>query len=185
MKILSPDSLNSPNARIRHPRWRLAVALALVMNAAGLARAQSPSVSPPYDAYYPGEDIVFSFANGPGNPKDWIGIYEEGQIPGGPTSTLWAYVDGTQDGNTAKTDGTISFAQGLNAAGNYVAYFLLNDGYGIMASNAFKVVEIATQTPRLLSINPANNASNQPPIVPFVAAITNGSSKVASNSVVF
>ena len=85
-------------------------------------------------AYLAGQPISVTFTNGPGNAKDWVGIYKEGQTPGGPSSTLWAYVDGTQSGNAAKTDGVLSFPTGLTEPGLYVAHFLVNDTYDILAS---------------------------------------------------
>jgi hypothetical protein len=133
--------------------------------------------------YVTGEAITVTFTNTPGNPKDWIGIYRAGQTPGGPASTLWRYLDGTTSGNTGVTDGALTFRSGLAATGDYVAYLLENDGYTILASETFTVVEAAAAIPRLLSVNPPNGAANQPPVIRYAAAITNGVSKVAPASV--
>lgn len=105
------------------------------------AQAQSPSLLSDHASYYAGADIVFTFANGPGNPKDWIGIYPEGTTPGSVPSTRWYYVDGTQTGNVGLREGTVTFAGGLNLAGTWTAYLLLNDGYSVLASNTFTVVD--------------------------------------------
>jgi hypothetical protein len=134
--------------------------------------------------YALGETIKVAFTNGPGNAKDWIGIYQEGQTPGGPPSTLWFYVDGTQNGASGLANGVITFTGGLRAVGNYTAFLLLNDGYDVLASEGFAVAEPVALVPRILSLQPANNASNLPPVIEFVASITNGVSKVVSNSVV-
>lgn len=135
--------------------------------------------------YTTGDPIAITFTNGFANPKDWIGIYRAGQTPGaGPTSTLWAYVDGTQDGNTGLADGTVTFTTGLTNADDYVAYFLLNDGYDVLASEAFTVVAPAATTPRLVSLQPAPDSTDQHPAALFVATIANGTTKVDTSSVV-
>ncbi len=144
----------------------------------------SPRIRADNRKYTPSQPITISFNNAPGNVKDWIGIYQEGQTPGGgPTSTLWCYLDGTQAGNSAVTEGSISFSTGLSQVGRYVAYLMVNDSYEIIASNTITVAESASLTPRILTLKPANNSSNQPPVVPYMAAITNGTSKVVTNSV--
>lgn len=135
--------------------------------------------------YVTGEALQVSFLNGPGNAKDWIGIYKEGQTPGGgPASTLWSYVDGTQTGTTGLTEGSVTFANGLSAAGNYVVFFLENDNYTVLASEPFSVAAPAPTIPRVVSVQPAPEAVNQPPNASYRAAIRNGTSQVAPGSVV-
>lgn len=134
--------------------------------------------------YVTGEAIQVSFLNGPGNAKDWIGIYKDGQTPGGgPASTLWSYVDGTQTGTAGLTEGSVTFANGLTAAGNYVVFYLENDGYTVLASEPFKVTAPAPTIPRVVSVQPAPNALNQPPNIPYRATIRNGTSQVVPGSV--
>jgi hypothetical protein len=112
-----------------------AFAVALVQGQAPVALLQSDK-----PVYQPGETMTFSFSGGPGNAKDWIGIYKTGETPDGhPTATIWHYVDGTQDGNTGLSDGRVSFNGGL-AEGDWTAYFLENDGYNALALASFKVV---------------------------------------------
>lgn len=125
------------------------------------------------------------FFNAPGNIKDWVGIFKEGQVPGAPNtpSTLWAYVDGTQNGTTANTEGTLTFTGGLATAGNYVAYLLENDGYTILSSQPFSIVESATQAPRILSVSPAPQATGIAPSIEFAARITNGVTRVDLSSI--
>lgn len=133
--------------------------------------------------YTTGQAIEITFTNGPANAKDWVGIYKEGQTPGGPASTLWFYVDGTQSGNTGRDSGKITFGSGLAEPGNYVAYLLLNDGYDILARESFVVQAPAAVTPRILTLSPANGAANLPPVLEFVATITNGTTKVVTGTV--
>lgn len=132
--------------------------------------------------YATGETITATFANGPANPKDWLGIYPEGIVPGSVPSTLWSYTDGA-GGTTGMTDGAVQFANGLKDAGNYVVYLLLNDGYDVLASETFTVYDASAARPRLLTQQPANNASNLPPVVEFVFTVTNGASKVVADTV--
>lgn len=130
-----------------------------------------------------GEAISITFTNGYSNAKDWIGIYAAGQTPGGgPNATLWAYVDGTHDGNVALADGVVTFASGLSKPGSYAAYFLLNDGYDILAEDLFEVSTTAGM-PRVVSTDPANNAVDQAPVPRFAATIANGATKVVLTTV--
>jgi hypothetical protein len=39
--------------------------------------------------YLAGEDIPLTFANGPGNSTDWIGVYPASVLPGQQASALW------------------------------------------------------------------------------------------------
>ena len=48
----------------------------------GLAHVSAQELAPSKSTYKPGEDVVISFSDGPGNAKDWVGIYKEGQTPG-------------------------------------------------------------------------------------------------------
>mgnify|MGYP007014085546 CR=1 FL=1 len=86
-------------------------------------------ISAPKTSYHPGETIVVSYSFGPGNAKDWIGIYEKGDTPGNGASTQWKYVNGAS--------GQLSF----NGSGNplasgveYFAGFFENDSYTEIAS---------------------------------------------------
>ncbi|MHC4740586.1 MAG: alkaline phosphatase family protein [Planctomycetota bacterium] len=90
--------------------------------------------------YSVGEAIVATFADGPGNKKDWIGLYSQGTSPGSGASQAWLYVDGKCTGRRAKTSGSVTFDSAESCfqtwplpAGNYKAYFCENDGYNILA----------------------------------------------------
>jgi hypothetical protein len=89
--------------------------------------------------YASGEAIVATFANGPGNKKDWIGIYVFNHQPGSDVSRAFLYVDDSCRGNQAKTDGNVTFDRLESCfnewplpAGNYKAYFFENDGYNVL-----------------------------------------------------
>ena len=118
-----------------------------VAPAAGQAGCGGADLRVSKPAYALGETIVFTFAHGPGNPKDWIGVYPLGESPH-QGSTIWGYVGGGgHTATTGTTDGTISLAAGSqnNAAdwplhtGSWVAYLLVNDGYTPLASVQFDI----------------------------------------------
>lgn len=63
-----------------------------------------------------------------GTTADWIGVYRDGQTPGGPSATWWSYVDGTQAAGSLNLGGR--FANPNNSAlGLWKVHFLSNDGY--------------------------------------------------------
>ena len=71
------------------------------------------SVNVEKQSYAPGEDIKVSFANGPGNKDDWIGVYNAGEGPGGVPVRLWLWADGTHvdadAGEKSVSDGSVVF----------------------------------------------------------------------------
>jgi hypothetical protein len=105
-----------------------------------------PSVGVEKSSYAPGENIVMNFSNGPGNRYDWIAIYNDGVKPGsGVFTRLWLFTDGTQDsGENGIRDGSLVFDSTSDnpenterdwplAAGDYDAYLLCCDDYGVLA----------------------------------------------------
>lgn len=89
-----------------------------------------PQITLSEENYQLSEAIAVNFTDGPGNAKDWIGIYHNGQNPGGPASTLWKYVNNsTSSGASGITSGQVTFPNGLTQADLYFAAFLENDGY--------------------------------------------------------
>ena len=57
--------------------------------------------------YEEGEVIEVSFSGGPGNAKDWLGLYREGELNEEDDILGWLYVDGTEEGNEAKKEGLV------------------------------------------------------------------------------
>lgn len=114
-------------------------ALLLVLLCA--ARLGAQTLLSDRENYFVGEDIRIDFTGGPGNTKDWIGVYQDEQIPGGPFSTIWFYVDGTRNGNSGLREGSILFPGGLSTPGIWDAFFLLNDGYDILTNITFNVID--------------------------------------------
>jgi hypothetical protein len=139
-----------PRASDRPTPGRLLLTLAFALLGLGAsASAAETRIQSDHDAYYPGEPIRIAFTGGPGNAKDWIGVYPPEVEPGPTPSTAWRYVDNTADGNTGLTEGSILLPAGLALAGDWYAYFLLNDGYVKLATNVFQVVEPGTSLARV------------------------------------
>ena len=97
-----------------------------------------PGITTSKARYSVGDAITVNFSNGPGNAKDWVGLYRPDMTPGDVGSLKWAYVSGTNTAGEPKTDGSVVFAEGLES-GEYVAIFFENDGYTQLAKTAFSV----------------------------------------------
>jgi hypothetical protein len=82
--------------------------------------------------YVIGEPVTVSFIGGPGNPRDWIGIYRPDMTPGEQGSLAWKYVSGSTIAGDGLSDGSVTFANHL-PVGSYVARFFRNDGYSQLA----------------------------------------------------
>ncbi|MDO6803864.1 T9SS type A sorting domain-containing protein [Wenyingzhuangia sp. 1_MG-2023] len=82
-----------------------------------------------------GDALVVNYSNGPGNSKDWIGVYAEGQTPGDVNSTTWKYVDGSN-----LVTGSVTLA-GVNSEGDYYLVLLENDGYNEISDRFYFKIE--------------------------------------------
>ena len=51
------------------------------------------------------EEIIVTFSEGPGNPKDWVGLYKQDMVAGDVDSLAWFYVNGTTTSGDGLTDG--------------------------------------------------------------------------------
>ncbi|MGV2806673.1 hypothetical protein GNF85_24370, partial [Clostridium perfringens] len=79
-------------------------------------------------AYAQEETVLVTYTSASGS-KDWIGIYQEGIIPGiRNPSIVWKYASEGQQPN-----GTISFDSLSLSAGTYDAILLADDGYTELA----------------------------------------------------
>jgi hypothetical protein len=102
-----------------------------------VAAATSPQVRVSKQSYAMNENIVLTFAHGPGNPEDSIAIYPEGITPDAGQPTLSKFLDGA--GQTGVTDGTVTFTGGLRTPGNWVAYLLPAGDTTPIAQDTFTV----------------------------------------------
>jgi endonuclease/exonuclease/phosphatase family metal-dependent hydrolase len=92
--------------------------------------------------YARNESITVSFGNGPGNKKDWIGLYQKDSAygPGGVPSIDWYYLNNSKTApKRASTSGSITFANGLPSAGTYEVRFFANDGHFLLDAAQFTV----------------------------------------------
>lgn len=97
-------------------------------------------------AYGPSEPIRVTFTDAPGNNgADWIGIYERGRTPD-YGSRAFRYIGGGGElGGPAPASGTVVFDAGAVGtritwpfpAGDYTAWYLVNDGYSSLGSVDF------------------------------------------------
>ena len=87
------------------------------------------------DTYAVGEAIRASWSDSLGNARDWVGIYSNpgagpvnGEFVGG--STIWLYTNGTQTaGAEGFVDGSVTFGNPGLPPGDFIAFFLEDDGY--------------------------------------------------------
>lgn len=115
-----------------------------------LIKLHAQSVNPSKTTYTPNEAITINFSDGPGNAKDWIGIYNQGDTSGLVSSIDWLYVNGKQSATKKLKNGTVTFSAGLPNIGTYKVYFFKNDGYTVLASSNFTV---GTETPTCAPIS--------------------------------
>ena len=79
-----------------------------------------------------GDLISVTFADGPGNAKDWLGIYHEGDNPNVDPLLNYTYVGG-------KSKGTASFSADNQprTPGKYYVVFFTNDSYNAISNKSY------------------------------------------------
>jgi hypothetical protein len=93
------------------------------------------------------EKISFRFEDGPGTPKDYIGIYKEGDVYGVDELTHYLYVNG-------EVFGTVEWENHNLPAGNYYAHLFINDSYDAVSNKVeFTVLDDSTPIPIDKSFN--------------------------------
>lgn len=68
------------------------------------------------------EAILIHYKDGPGTPKDWVGVYKEGKDPNVDELDGFYYTYGA-------TEGTVSIKAGTLEPGNYFSALFINDSY--------------------------------------------------------
>ncbi|MBT7983549.1 MAG: hypothetical protein HN584_13385, partial [Akkermansiaceae bacterium] len=79
-----------------------------------------------------GESIGAIYSNAPGNAKDWIAVYRDGDLPGETPSIFWKYTNGSRSGE---------WKLGSLPPGSYRLYLLENNSYNYVASSTFNVTQ--------------------------------------------
>jgi hypothetical protein len=111
------------------------------VGAASLASSSS-TLTESLSAVPSGASIIFSYSTPAAtvSSANWIGIYAARQIPGQVGSTTWQYAPGS--------GGSLTFSTtSLNGVGSYVAYYLYNDCYQVLAGPADFTVTASTPAP--------------------------------------
>ena len=116
----------------------LVAGILAVQSSAALAQ----EVSTDYSTYDSGEEIIVTFSEGPGNPKDWVGLYKREMVAGEVGSLAWFYVDGSKTGGDGLAEGALTFPDGMTDEGYYEARFFENDGYTLLAKTTFAVGDL-------------------------------------------
>ena len=102
---------------------------------------KKPLISVYKSEYTPEENVEFNFKNGPGNAKDMLILYKEGQLENEDDILGMIYVDGTEDGIEGVTNG--DFIIGISdiglMEGNYAISLFGEDSNRILATASFKV----------------------------------------------
>jgi hypothetical protein len=85
-----------------------------------------------------GESIKVRFKDGPGNPTDWIGIFEEGAPSNAESYLDWLYVSGSREVGSSTRRGIVTFSEGV-PDGDYSVRLFANNGYELVAETALTV----------------------------------------------
>src|SRR5205823_13629466 len=140
-------------------RVRAAIACMMLITIAGALglrpaelTAQSPltiTVTPTSVA--PGATLTVTIANGPGNAKDWVGLYT---TTAADTSMIdWKYLNGQRLAPASGvTSATVTFSAPAN--GQYNVRFFPNDGIAHTAVSATITVQSAATTTSI-AVSPA------------------------------
>ena len=97
-------------------------------------QAQTPTVTAGPATVAPGGTITVTVANGPGNVRDWVGLFT---VTGADTPSIsWLYLNGTWTAPAqALTEATLVFTA-PTTPGTYQFRFFANDGYTRLATSA-------------------------------------------------
>ncbi len=108
-------------------------------------------------AYAPGENVIASWT-GSTSTKDWIGIYPRGEVPdGNPVSTKWAYVTGAAGSSTFTANAPLG-------VGQWTAWMLANDGYGLLSGTAAIDFTVALPGPDITALTASSNFAAGSPV---------------------
>ena len=109
---------------------------------AELVDDDGPSLTLSREDFGSHENIEVAFKNGPGNPTDWIGIYQLNHpIDEGHHHGNWLYVNGDKIAGHGFREGQITIPHKLQA-GNYKMAFLANNGYQVLATKNFVISHV-------------------------------------------
>lgn len=118
----------------------LCLALGMILML-GISAAESsePTLALDKESYTVGDDVIIT-ASGDGE-KDWVGIWQADMIVGSDGALQWYYVQEHNGEAFHMTETTWGTHSGTLPAGEYVARYLLDDGYDIVQEIYFNVNE--------------------------------------------
>ncbi|MFA6059909.1 MAG: fibronectin type III domain-containing protein [Taibaiella sp.] len=82
--------------------------------------------------YNLGEYISATWVDGPGNPKDWLGVYHSGDDPNVNPLLSYTYIDGMPSGTKTLPDSAMP-----QQAGNYFLVLFTNDSYNEVSNRVY------------------------------------------------
>jgi hypothetical protein len=121
--------------------------------------AAVPSIAVSPTTVQPGQTVQVTVANGPGQLRDWVGLYPAAAADSGYLA--WKYLSGTQTPPPAGLAGaTLSFVM-PQAPGTYNFRLFLNNGFTKLATSAAVTVAGASAGTPTVTVNVSTVAAGQ------------------------
>lgn len=98
--------------------------------------------------YNLGEYIIATWTDGPGIPKDWMGIYQGWKDPDVDPLDAYTYIDGKPAGSLTLTDTLVP-----QVAGNYYVVLFTNDSYDEISNRCYFTIADGSTGTNSLSDN--------------------------------
>jgi len=162
--VLRLDSRNG----ITKPRIDVAGAVALIQNGASATLTVNGSSTP--ITVVPGAIVTVGVQNGPGNPTDWLGLYQAGAADGAYSN--WFYLNGTKSAPASGvTTASVPFTM-PGIAGTYEFRLFANNGFTKLATSPTVTVQ-STGGPSL-TVNGSSAAITVAPGATVTVGVQNG-----------
>ena len=101
----------------------------------GQATAGGATISASSTSVQPGASVSVTIANGPGNTRDWVGLYAATAPSNDPNLISWKYLNGSQSApSSGQTTASLTFAM-PSTAGTYQFRFFPNDTFNLLAAS--------------------------------------------------
>ncbi len=120
-----------------------------LLSSIGFSVSERPTISPSKDSFDFKEKITVNFTNPNPTALDWVGIYNPGDEAPTIPSIIWLYTDGTKIGNKPIQKGQLSFDAAVLTEGKYEMRLFGNDGYQLLASSFFTMVNDRASKPNM------------------------------------
>lgn len=131
------------------------------------------------------ETVTFSFDAGASvHDRNWIGIYRDGVVPGGPASLDWRYVPdqtGEVAWNPSTREGWTRNTAAMGA-GEYDVYLLEDDGYNVLAGPIDITVTDAEPEPPIPPAEPKPEVDGRSGLNVLTFNVWHGGTQVANGA---